>query len=134
MQGSAPPRTQSRAQLDGLREEFLDRLGDSPYPDAVTMAFDLAWPRTQELFPDEITPAVRAFGDQYTKRIPALFAKLSEPPLVLSPADWRLDNLFFTPADDVVAVDWQLIDRSVAPRDLAYLVTQSLKRRGSRRP
>jgi hypothetical protein len=126
MQGSAPPRTQSRAQLDGLREEFLDRLGDSPYPDAVTMAFDLAWPRTQELFPDEITPAVRAFGDQYTKRIPALFAKLSEPPLVLSPADWRLDNLFFTPADDVVAVDWQLIDRSVAPRDLAYLVTQSL--------
>jgi thiamine kinase-like enzyme len=90
------------------------------------MAFDLAWPRTQELFPDEITPAVRAFGDQYTTRIPALFAKLSEPPLVLSHADWRLDNLFFTPADDVVAVDWQLIDRSVAPRDLAYLATQSL--------
>ena len=105
---------------------WLLRLGDSPYPDAVTMAFDLAWPRTQELFPDEITPAVRAFGDQYTTRIPALFAKLSEPPLVLSHADWRLDNLFFTPADDVVAVDWQLIDRSVAPRDLAYLVTQSL--------
>src|SRR4029077_11694666 len=45
---------------------------------------------------------------------------------VLSHADWRLDNLFFTPDDDVVAVDWQLVDRSVAPRDLAYLVTQSL--------
>ena len=105
---------------------WLLRLSDSPYPDAVTMAFDLSWPRAQELFPDDMTPAVRAFGDRYTTRIPALFAKLSEPPLVLSHADWRLDNLFFTPNDDVVAVDWQLIDRSVAPRDLAYLVTQSL--------
>jgi Phosphotransferase enzyme family len=105
---------------------WLLRLGDSPYPDAVTMAFDMSWSRAQELFPDDITPAVRAFGDRYSTRIPALFAKLSEPPLVLSHADWRLDNLFFTPNDDVVAVDWQLIDRSVAPRDLAYLVTQSL--------
>ena len=105
---------------------WLLRLSDSPYPDAVTMAFDLSWPRAQELFPDDITPAVRAFGDRYSTRIPALFAKLSEPPLVLSHADWRLDNLFFTPNDDVVAVDWQLVDRSVAPRDLAYLVTQSL--------
>jgi len=86
----------------------------------------MAWRRRASICRHEITPAVRAFGDRYTARIPALFAKLSEPPLVLSHADWRLDNLFFTPNDDVVAVDWQLIDRSVAPRDLAYLVTQSL--------
>jgi hypothetical protein len=45
---------------------------------------------------------------------------------VLSHADWRLDNLFFTPNGEVIAVDWQLIDQSVGPRDLAYLVTQSL--------
>jgi hypothetical protein len=105
---------------------WLLRLCDSPYPEAVAMAYDSSWPSAQTLFPDEITPAVQAFGDRYTERIPALFAKLSEPPLVLSHADWRLDNLFFTPDGDVVAVDWQLIDRSVAPRDLAYLVTQSL--------
>ena len=34
---------------------------------------------------------------------------------MLSHADWRLDNLFFTDDDDVIAVDWQLIDRSVGP-------------------
>ena len=39
--------------------------------------------------------------------------------------DWRLDNLFFTPDDEVVAVDWQLIDRSVGPRDLAYLAKRN---------
>ena len=45
---------------------------------------------------------------------------------MLSHADWRLDNLFFTDDDDVIAIDWQLIDRSVGPRDLSYHVTQSV--------
>jgi hypothetical protein len=106
--------------------DWLRRLCDDPYPGAVAMAYELAWPRVQELFPDAITPRVQTFGDSYAAQIPALFAKLSEPPLVLSHADWRLDNLFFTPDGEVVAVDWQLIDRSAGPRDLAYLITQSV--------
>ena len=70
---------------------------------------------------------MKAFGDAYAARIPALFAKLTDGPLVLSHGDWRLDNLFLTPDDDVIAVDWQLIDRSVGPRDLAYFVTASFE-------
>ncbi len=106
--------------------EWLLRLGDDPYPGAVAFAYDTAWPRVQEFFPELLTPEVLAFGDGYAARIPGLFAKLSEPPLVLAHADWRLDNMFFTPDGEVIAVDWQLIDRSVGPRDLAYLVTQSV--------
>jgi len=105
---------------------FLMQLGDDPYPAAVGMAYDVAWPRVQELFGDMIDARVRDFGDDYSKLIPALFAKLCDGPLVLSHADWRLDNLFFTDADDVIAVDWQLIDQSVGPRDLSYHVTQSV--------
>ncbi|HTK17073.1 MAG TPA: phosphotransferase [Acidimicrobiia bacterium] len=103
---------------------WLLRLADDPYPGAVGFAYETAWPRVQEFFPEQMTPAVQAFGDRYASQIPALFGKLSEPPLVLAHGDWRLDNLFFT-ADDVIAVDWQLIDRSVGPRDLAYFATQS---------
>jgi hypothetical protein len=106
---------------------WLGRLVDDPYPGAVSLAYDMAWPKVQELFASDVTPHVREFGDRFVERIPALFDKLSQPPLVLSHADWRLDNLFFTPDGEVVAVDWQLIDRSVGPRDLAYLVTQSLE-------
>jgi Ecdysteroid kinase-like family len=106
---------------------WLGRLVDDPYPGAVAIAYEGSWPNVQELFADDITPEVLAFGDAFVGRIPALFAKLSEPPVVLSHADWRLDNLFFTPDGEVVAIDWQLIDRSVGPRDLAYLVTQSLE-------
>jgi hypothetical protein len=105
---------------------WLLRLGDEPYPGAVAFAYDTAWPRAQEFFASDITREVKTFGDAYMARIPALFAKLSEGPNVLSHADWRLDNLFFTPDGDVLAVDWQLIDRSVGPRDLAYYVTESI--------
>jgi len=112
------------ASLDAA--DFVRRLCDDPYPGAVAFAYDTAWPRVQEFFPELITDRVKRFGDGYTARIPALFEKLCEPPLVLAHGDWRLDNLFFTPDGDVIAVDWQLIDRSVGPRDLAYLVTESI--------
>ncbi len=105
---------------------WLRRLCDDPYPGAVAFAYDTAWPRVQEFFPELITDRVKTFGDGYAAHIPALFEKLCEPPLVLAHGDWRLDNLFFTPDDDVIAVDWQLIDRSVGPRDLVYLVTESI--------
>ena len=105
---------------------FVKPLADDPYPAAVAMAYEMAWPRVQEFFDDMIDERVRAFGDGYAKQIPAMFAKLCDGPLVLSHADWRLDNLFFTDDDDVIVVDWQLIDRSVGPRDLSYHVTQSV--------
>jgi hypothetical protein len=111
------------ASLDEL--PFLKRLCDDPYPGAVAFAYETAWAPVQEFFPDLIDDRVKVFGDGYAAQIPALFAKLSEPPLVLSHGDWRLDNLFITPDDDVIAVDWQLIDRSVGPRDLAYFATAS---------
>jgi hypothetical protein len=107
--------------------DWLLRLCDDPYPGSVAFAYEMAWPRVQELFADDITPEVQAFGDAYAECIPALFARLSEPPVVLAHADWRLDNLFFLPDGEVLALDWQLVDRSVGPRDLAYLVTQSLE-------
>ena len=105
---------------------FVIQLADEPYPAAVAMAYDMAWPRVQEFFGDMIDDRVREFGDNYSPRIAGLFNKLCDGPLTLAHADWRLDNLFFTDDDDVIAVDWQLIDRSVGPRDLAYHVTQSV--------
>ena len=105
---------------------FLLKLSDDPYPGAVSFAYSTAWPVAQELFVEQITPRVKEFGDAYGERIPALLAKMCDGPLVLSHADWRLDNLFQTPDRDVVAVDWQLVDRSVPLRDLAYFVTQSV--------
>ena len=106
--------------------DFLLRLADEPYPSAVAFAYDTAWPVTQQFLGAEITPTVKAYGDAYSARIPALFAKMCDGPHVLSHADWRIDNLFETPDGQMVAVDWQLVDRSVSFRDLSYFVTQSV--------
>ena len=105
---------------------FLLRLADEPYPTAVAFAYEAAWPTTLEYLGDLITPEVRAFGDAYPGRIAALYEKLCDGPHVLAHADWRLDNLFLAPDGEVIAIDWQLIDRSVGPRDLAYFVTQGI--------
>jgi hypothetical protein len=105
---------------------WLLRLADDPYPGAVAFAYEAAWPRAQEFFPDQMTDHVVEFGNGYAAGIPSLFAKLCDGPHVLSHADWRLDNLFLTASDDIVAIDWQLVDRSVPLRDLAYFVTQSV--------
>jgi Phosphotransferase enzyme family len=106
---------------------WLPRLDDPNIIGAVQMAYASAWPKIQEFFPELLTPALQKLGDEYSDHIPALFGKLCEGPRVLSHGDWRLDNLVFTPDGDVVAFDWQLCDSSVGPRDLSYLVTQSLE-------
>jgi hypothetical protein len=108
------------------QHEFLLRLDADVYLGAVPFAYDTAWPVAQEFFPDDCTGKVKEFGDTFSARIPGYFSKLCEGPHVLSHADWRVDNLFQTPDGDMIAVDWQLVDRSVGPRDLSYFVTQSV--------
>ena len=109
--------------------ESVPRLCDSPYPEAVTAAFAGAWGPIQEICEGLITPEVRALGERFPELIPTLQTKLSEPPWTLSHGDYRLDNLFFSddPQRPLVVIDWQLYDRSRGPRDLSYLLSQSME-------
>jgi hypothetical protein len=109
--------------------ESVPRLCDAPYPDAVCAAFAGAWVPIQEICEGLVTPEVRALGDRFTELIPTLMTRLAEPPWTLSHGDYRLDNLFFSDDPDrpLVAIDWQLYDRSRGPRDLSYLLSQSME-------
>jgi Ecdysteroid kinase-like family len=109
--------------------ESVPRLCDSPYPEAVGAAFVGAWGPVQEICEGLVTPTVRALGDRFGELIPVLMSRLSEPPWTLSHGDYRLDNMFFSddPARPLVLVDWQLYDRSRGPRDLSYLLSQSME-------
>jgi len=109
--------------------ESVPRLCDSPYPEAVTAAFVGAWDRVQEICEGLVTPTVKALGDRFADLIPVLMGRLSEPPWTLSHGDYRLDNMFFSddPERPFIVVDWQLYDRSRGPRDLSYLLSQSME-------
>jgi hypothetical protein len=105
---------------------WLRALCDQPFPDAIGMSFDQAWGPVQEIFGDELTPAVKQFGDRFTELLPSMVARLSEPPFTLSHGDYRADNFFYGDDDDLVVCDWQLVDRSRGGRDLAYVLSQSV--------
>jgi hypothetical protein len=109
---------------------WLGALCDAPFPDAIAMSYEPAWGVVQELFGEDLTPEVKAFGDQYTERLPSIVARLSEGPVTLSHGDFRLDNIFFAADGDqgvpLRVCDWQLVDRSRGARDLAYFLSQSL--------
>jgi hypothetical protein len=109
--------------------ESVPRLCDSPYPEAVSAAFAGAWEPVQQVCEGLVTPTVKALGDRFTDLIPGLMARLSEPPWTLSHGDYRLDNMFFSDDPDrpLVVIDWQLYDRSRGPRDLSYLLSQSME-------
>jgi hypothetical protein len=111
------------------RLESVPRLCDSPYPEAVSAAFVGAWDPVQQICDGLVTPNVKALGDRFADLIPGLMARLSEPPWTLSHGDYRLDNMFFSddPERPLVVVDWQLYDRSRGPRDLSYLLSQSME-------
>ena len=104
---------------------WLRALCDQPFPDAIGMSFDQSWGPVQEMFGDELTPAVKQFGDRFTELLPSMVARLSEPPFTLSHGDFRADNFFYGD-DDLVVCDWQLVDRSRGARDLAYVLSQSV--------
>jgi hypothetical protein len=109
--------------------ESVPRLCDSPYPEAVSAAFVGAWEPVQQICDGLVSPNVKQLGDRFADLIPGLMARLSEPPWTLSHGDYRLDNMFFSddPARPLVLVDWQLYDRSRGPRDLSYLLSQSME-------
>ena len=115
------PRQSARVLLDDATlddaEWLLRARRRSRIPAPSSFAYETAWPCVQEFFPEQMTPDGASVRRCATRADPGAVRKLSEPPLVLAHGDWRLDNLFFTPDDEVIAVDWQLIDRSVGPRE-----------------
>lgn len=108
-----------------LAVDWLRSLDEPPFPDAVAMSFGIGWGLVKEVFGDDITPAVRDFGDRYGDLLPGMVKRLSEPPWTLSHGDYRADNFLFL-GDDLTVCDWQLVDRSRGGRDLAYLLSQSV--------
>jgi len=87
--------------------------------------FAVGWPVVQEQFADLIPAAATGLGDKVPARVPQLLEQMCQPPVCISHADVRLDNIFFK-GQDIALVDWQSLCTSAPEHDLAYFVTQSL--------
>lgn len=93
--------------------------------DGMIGGFELGWPVVQETFAHLIPASANNIGDKVRNAVPGLLERLCTPPITISHADVRLDNVFFG-ADEIALVDWQSVCTSAPEQDLAYFVTQSL--------
>ncbi len=114
---------------DLLASAYVRPLNESPFPEAVSMSYDAAWPIALEAYGSIMSDDVRAFGARYSSLFKWFCDRLCESPVTLTHGDWRGDNLFFTGDAEVplVAVDWQLISVAKGVKDFTYFVTQSLR-------
>jgi hypothetical protein len=113
---------------DLLAGPFARPLNESPFPEAVAMSYDGAWPIALERYGGMMSDEITAFGARYSGLFRWFCDRLCEPPVTLTHGDWRGDNLFFTgdPGMPLLAVDWQLISVAKGVKDFTYFVTQSL--------
>ena len=108
---------------------FLRPMQEAPFPEAVSMSYDAAWPNALNAFGSMMSPEIQAFGARYSSVFRWFCERLCEGPVTMTHGDWRGDNLFFTGDDaaPLIAVDWQLISIAKGVKDFAYFVTQSLR-------
>jgi len=113
---------------DLLTGTYARPLNESPFPEAVSMSYDAAWPIALEAYGSMMSPEIQEFGARYSSLFRWFCDRLCEAPVTLTHGDWRGDNLFFTGDAEIplIAVDWQLISVAKGIKDFTYFVTQSL--------
>lgn len=97
----------SQAQYDEWWPRFLENIGDAPLPDPI-----------------------RAIGENFGPRRAAIEQHLfNAPPRTLTHGDYHLGNLVFaSQAGGVLfaVIDWQMLRRGRAVRDVAYFLSENL--------
>lgn len=90
----------------------------------VAGAFARAWATVGGVVPERARVAI----DRGVAAYPDLLAEVSQGPVTLCHGDYRLDNVFFDPAQDseVVAFDWQFACRARGTYDIAYFLALDL--------
>jgi hypothetical protein len=113
---------------DLLASAYLRPMSESPFPEAVTMSYEGAWPNALDRFGDLMSDDIKEYGARYGTLFGWFCEQLCDGAVTMSHGDWRGDNLFFTddPEKPLVAVDWQLITVAKGIKDFGYFVTQSL--------
>ena len=93
--------------------------------DRMIAGFDMGWPVVMEAFRELVPDSALIAGEKMAQATPWLLEEMCKPPLCLTHADVRLDNVFFG-EDEICLVDWQSVCTSGPEQDLAYFLTQSV--------
>jgi aminoglycoside phosphotransferase (APT) family kinase protein len=115
---------------------WLKQFKDPRYARVIAANFAASWPVVIDRFGDDLSPAIRAFGERFPSLVGWYASEFNRPPSTFLHGDLRLDQLFFAVEPDdppMTALDWQISSIGRGAYDLAYFLSQSLtteKRRG----
>jgi hypothetical protein len=90
-----------------------------------------AWEPFVERFANQVPKAVLKTGEKLANKLSTIQDQMADPPRTITHTDFRLDNLFFaTPegGDPLSVIDWQLSSRVRGVYDVAYFMSQSVRR------
>jgi aminoglycoside/choline kinase family phosphotransferase len=89
--------------------------------------FQQCWGPYCAFMGERLDPEVRAIGERFQTRIIRAMNHLDQRPHSLVHGDFRADNFFFGKDDaEFTVVDWQIVLKTVATFDLAYLLSGNL--------
>ncbi|VEG42657.1 protein of uncharacterised function (DUF227) [Mycolicibacterium flavescens] len=100
-----------------------------PFSEVIISNYHAAWATFVKRLGDELSPAIRDYGDRFEASMPWFLHEVSRHPRTFLHGDLRLDQMFFAtnPVDPPVTVlDWQVISKGRGAFDLGYFLTQSL--------
>lgn len=113
--------------LDALAATFLP-IGSEPgraLQQQWAQFFSLGWPVAADLAGEDLTDALRHFGEHYSEHVTFFVDELSTP-RVLSHGELRADNMILDGEDRPYVIDFQNMQQECGPRELAYFLAQSL--------
>ncbi len=90
-----------------------------------------SWEPFLERFGDRLPPSLPETGERLATNVGNLLDLLAEPPCTIVHGDYRADNLFFAAPgapDPLAVIDWQISSRGRGAYDLAYFMSQSVRR------
>ena len=110
----------------------LDALGWMPTKDSEAHSYQYiytdAWRSLVEKAGIGMPQGLLTLGDRLIDEVPKIKARLTEPPRTIVHGDYRLDNCFFSTADDShlpVVFDWEFCVRARGAYDVATFISEA---------
>ena len=120
-----------------LHASSWGRIHESPYIDIfnslapkwrapVQLVYVASLRRTFEVFGDHFSGDMRKLTETLGWSTAAYMGDLADGPRAFGHGDYRLDNMFFGPVEDVAVIDWQVCGGNNPLGDVAYFLGGSL--------
>lgn len=117
---------QGSPELEELATTFFP-LGSSENRARLGPVGEACWPAAKVHRGHTLSAEVVELGDMWTDSLDAMLDRMETRP-TLCHQDWRSDNMFFDPDDNVVMIDPQIAGVCNGAFDLAYFISQSTER------